>query len=34
MIKSRHGDLDEQTLMRYVKFQEKEDLGQAKLALD
>ena len=26
--------LDEQTIMRYVKYQEKEDLGQAKLALD
>jgi putative transposase len=26
--------LDEQTLLRYVKYQEKEDLGQAKLALD
>jgi hypothetical protein len=24
----------EQTIMRYVKYQEKEDLGQAKLALD
>ena len=26
--------LDEQTILRYVKYQEKEDLGQAKLALD
>jgi hypothetical protein len=34
MIKSGHGDLDEQTIMRHVKYQEKEDLGQAKLAWD
>jgi putative transposase len=26
--------LDEQMIKRYVKYQEKEDLGQAKLALD
>jgi len=26
--------LDEHMIMRYVKYQEKEDLGQAKLALD
>jgi len=26
--------LDEQTILRYVRYQEKEDLGQAKLALD
>jgi len=26
--------LDEETIRRYVKYQEKEDLGQAKLALD
>jgi len=26
--------LDEQTIMRYIKYQEKEDLGQAKLELD
>ena len=26
--------LDEETIRRYVRYQEKEDLGQAKLALD
>ena len=26
--------LDEQTILRYVKYQEEEDLGEAKLALD
>jgi putative transposase len=26
--------LDEQTILNYVKHQEQEDLGQAKLALD
>ena len=26
--------LDEETIRKYVKYQEKEDLGQAKLALD
>jgi len=27
-------DLNEETIRRYVRYQEKEDLGQAKLALE